>query len=636
LKQERWQEISRIFDRAIALDADARSAYVDEKCGTDDDLKAEVERLIESHQRAEGDDFIGGLAVEDAAEHFSEDEETLALNKGQDFGAYLILDHLGTGGMGQVYLARDSRLDRIVALKILSADIVADKRRMQRFRQEARVASSLNQPNILTIYESGEVANLTYIAAEFIDGETLREHLRNKQLKLGEILDISIQMLAALDAAHEASIIHRDMKPENVMIRRRDHVVKVLDFGLAKVTERKKTGPDEPISHEESITAFKTAPGQIMGTVNYMSPEQAQGKSVDLRSDIWSTGVIIYEMVAGAKPFSGTTSAHTIVQIIEKDPAPLAHAGAPNVPKELERIVAKSIAKDPDERYQTAKDMLIDLRNLKKRVELDAEIERSFAQTTSAIDHAPVITTENQQAARTTAPAVVESSKTNHSVVIGLILIGALVAGIIGFTTWRATRNRSTVSPASAGASSPQPKLTYWITVQKFKDGKPYEQPFDLASEINFEADYQIRLSLRTLQAGYLYVLNEGPAQAGSGPEYVVIFPSPTANGGSEFVFANQRVQIPNQTWLKFDKEQGVEKLWLVFSDQPIAELAGVKAFANAQTKGLITDAQQNKAVNSYLNSYSLSAVTPEKGDTLTTLKTASKLLVYPIRLEHH
>ena len=634
MKPKRWQEISRIFNRAISLDAAARSEYVKEKCGTDDDLKAEVERLIQSHQHAEGDDFMGGLAVEAVAEHFSADEETLALQKDQQFGSYLILDHLGTGGMGQVYLAKDSRLDRIVALKILAADVVADKRRMQRFRREAKVASSLNQPNILTIYESGEVDTLTYIAAEYVDGETLRDHLRNKRLKLGEILDISIQMLAALDAAHEARIIHRDLKPENVMIRRRDQVVKLLDFGLAKVTEKKKSG--ETNSHEESITEFKTSPGQIMGTVNYMSPEQATAKAVDARSDIWSTGIIIYEMVAGAKPFGGTTSAHTIVQILEKEPASLAHAGAPHVPEELERIVAKSIAKNPDERYQTAKDMLIDLRNLKKRVELDAEIERSFAQTTSAFDRPAITTSETARPARTAEPAVVTSSKKNHSVVIGLIVIGALVAGIIGFSTWRAIRNRSTVPSGTSVASAPEPRLTYWITVQKFRDGVPFQDPFDLASEINFEADYQIRLSVRGLQAGYLYVLNEGPAPSGTEPEYVVIFPSPTANDGSEFVFARQRVQIPNQTWLKFDKEQGVEKLWLIFSDQPVPELAGVKAFANVQTRGLITDPQLNKTVNRFLSSYSLSAVTSEKGDTLTTLKTTLKTVVYPIRLEHH
>ena len=635
MNPDRWQQISRIFNRAISLNAADRSAYVEEKCGTDDDLKAEVERLIESHQKAEGDDFMGGLAVEDVAEHFSTEEEPLALNKGQQFGAYSILDHLGTGGMGQVYLAKDSRLDRIVALKILSAEVAADQRRMQRFRQEARIASSLNQPNILTIYEFGEVDNLTYIAAEFVDGETLRDYARNKRLKLSEILDISIQMLAALDAAHEAKIVHRDMKPENVMIRRRDHVVKVLDFGLSKITEKKTTATDP---HTESITEFKTSPGQIMGTVNYMSPEQAQAKPVEARSDIWSTGIIIYEMVAGAKPFGGTTSAHTIVQILEKEPAPLAHAGAPHVPEELERIVAKSIAKDPNERYQTAKDMLIDLRNLKKRVEVDAEIERSFAQTTSAFGRPAITTSETATAVRTAEPASVEISKTKRRLIIAQVaVVAAAVIGALAINAWRSTRNRPVIQPAPpAEAPATQRALTYWITVQKFKDGRPYQAPFDLAGEINFEADYQIRLSLRSPQPGYLYVLNEGPAVAGGTPEYVVIFPSPTANEGSEFVAANQRVQIPNQTWLKFDKEQGVEKLWLVFSDQAVAELAGVKAFANTRTRGLIPDAEQNKAVDKFLSSYSLSAVTAEKGETLTSLKTASKTVVYPIRLEHH
>ena len=365
-----------------------------------------------------------------------------------------------------------------------------------------------------------------------------------------------------------------------------------------------------------------------------MSPEQTQAKAVDARSDIWSTGVIVYEMVAGTKPFGGTTSAHTIVQILEKEPPPLAHAGAPGVPEELQRIVAKSIAKDPDERYQTAKDMLIDLRNLKKRLELNAEIERSAAFGTSAIGRQP--TMEQAKPARTAAPAVVTTSKANYSVVIALIVIGAAVAGIIGFNTWRAVRNRSAAPPVTSAMMAAEPRLAYWITVQKFKDGKPYQDPFDLAAEINFEADYQIRLSVRSPQAGYLYVLNEGPASAGGGPEYVVIFPSPTANQGSEFVAANQQVQIPNQTWLKFDKEQGVEKLWLVFSDQPVSQLAGVKAFATARTRGLITDAQQNKTITSFLTSYSVNSVIPEKGDRLTTLKAVSKTVVYPIRLEHH
>lgn len=640
MNSERWQQISRIFNRAISLDAAARSAYVKEKCGTDSELQAEIERLIESHEQAEDDEFMGGLAVEDVAEHFSKGEEQHALQKGQQFGAYVILDHLGTGGMGEVYLAKDSRLDRIIALKILAPDVVADKRRMQRFRQEAKMVSSLNQPNILTIFESGEVDGLTYIAAEFVDGETLRDHLRGKRLKLSEILDISIQMLAALDAAHEAQIVHRDMKPENVMIRRRDRVVKVLDFGLAKVTEKKK-GTGDSGSGEEAITAFKTAPGLIMGTVNYMSPEQAQAHQVDARSDIWSTGVIIYEMVAGTKPFGGSTSAHTIVQILEKEPAPLAHAGASDVPEELQRIVAKAIAKDPDERYQTAKDMLIDLRNLKKRLELDAELERSatFAHPTSAFNNSAMkaVTRENIKAVRTAEPAEVETSKSYRGLAIALVAIVAAVAGVLGFNAWRnSTRNVSVVAPVMPAAAAPERTLTYWITVQKFKDGNAYQDPFDISGEINFEADYQIRLSVRSPQAGYLYVLNEGPSRAGAATKYVVVFPSATANDGSGFVRADQRVQIPEETWLKFDKEQGVEKLWLVFSEHSIPDLDGIKVFASARTAGLITDAALNRAVNSFLISHAADKVTVERGEKHTLLKTPQNVLVYAIRLEHH
>ncbi|HKR23431.1 MAG TPA: serine/threonine-protein kinase, partial [Pyrinomonadaceae bacterium] len=297
MNPERWQQISRIFKSAISLDVAARDEYVKETCGTDADLREEVEKLIESHEEASDKDFIGGLAVEKVADNFVGDETPPSLEKGQDFGAYQILEHLGTGGMGEVYQAHDSRLGRTVALKILAPDVAADQRRMQRFRQEAKVASSLNQPNILTIFEFGEVNELTFLAAEFIDGQTLREFLRAKRFRLGEVLDIGVQMLAALDAAHEANIVHRDIKPENVMIRRRDNVVKVLDFGLAKVTE-KRIGTLS--SAGDTLTEFETAPGLIMGTVSYMSPEQAQAKAVDARSDIWSTGIMLYEMLSGA------------------------------------------------------------------------------------------------------------------------------------------------------------------------------------------------------------------------------------------------------------------------------------------------------------------------------------------------
>jgi serine/threonine protein kinase len=609
LNPERWQQISRIFKSAISLDGSARSAYVKERCGTDADLREEVERLIESHVQAEDRDFIGGHAVEKAADLFAGDEEQQILQKDQHFGAYVILDHLGTGGMGQVYRAQDSRLDRTVALKILSPDVAGDKRRMQRFRQEARVASSLNHPNIVTIFEFGETDNLTFLAAEFVDGETLRDFLRGKRLKLVEILELAIQMLAALDAAHEAKIIHRDMKPENVMIRRRDHVVKVLDFGLAKLIEKRETLADLT-SDSNAATELRTAPGLIMGTVNYMSPEQARAREVDARSDIWSSGIMIYEMVVGAKPFGGATSAHTIVEILEKEPPSLTEVGPAGMPEELQRIVARSLAKNPDERYQTAKDMMFDLSNLKKRLELEAET--------------PPITLE-------------EPPKRKQWLVVALVAVIGILAGVFAINTWRNRQVTPVVEPPQTIAPAPVERtLTYWITVQKFKDNRPYQGPFDISGEINFEAGYRIRLNISSPQPGYLYVLNEGPIPAGREPEYIAVFPSSTSNEGSEVVAANQTVKIPDQSWLRFDEEQGVEKLWLVFSDHAVPELEGIKAFATSQTAGLITDPQLNKTINSFLNSHSTVKVTAEKGETRTTVKAPQDVLVYAVRLEHH
>ncbi len=380
---ERWQQISRIFKSAMSLDGEARDDYLN---GVDSSLRDEVDKLLDSHRKASDEKFIDGIAAEaNAALLIDEDElseqHSPRLNKGQQLGSYVILDALGAGGMGEVYLAKDTRLDRTVALKVLSEDIASDERRMQRFRQEAKIASSLNQPNILTIFEFGEVEGLTFLATEYIDGETLREYLRAKKLKIAEILDITIQVLAALDAAHEAHIVHRDIKPENVMIRRRDHVVKVLDFGLAKATAERKPSTFTMLE-SEAATEFKTAPHVLMGTINYMSPEQAQAHAVDVRTDIWSTGVMIYEMVSGVMPFKGATVSHTIVQILEKDPVPLTQFAKRKAPEELQRIVSKALAKSPDERYQTAKDMLIDLRNLKKRLDVEAEIDRTSSPET--------------------------------------------------------------------------------------------------------------------------------------------------------------------------------------------------------------------------------------------------------------
>jgi len=621
LTPERWQQISRIFRSAISLDNEARAEYLEDQCGVDESLRGEVEKLLESHQKASDEKFIDGVAAEDNAELLvaedQHDDPHPRLSTGQQLGSYMILDTLGSGGMGEVYLAKDSRLDRTVALKVLAEDVASDKRRMLRFSQEAKIASSLNQPNILTIFEFGEIDDLTFLATEFIDGKTLREYMKGQRLKIAEVIDIATQVLAALDAAHEARIVHRDIKPENVMIRRRDRVVKVLDFGLAKVTERKLSMLQGDNSELETATEFKTAPHTVMGTVNYMSPEQAQAHSVDERTDIWSTGVLIYEMVSGLVPFKGATTSHTIVKILEKDPVPLTQFKKRKAPAELQRIVAKALAKSPDERYQTARDMLIDLRSLKKRLDVEAEIERTSSPDT------PRDTVEDLRPPK------------KRVLVIALIGMAVVTAGIFAVSIWRASRvrqNPSVVAPAPIE----QRTLTYSITVQKFKDNKAYQDPFTLPGEINFEAGYRIRVNVRSPQAGHLYVLNEGPPEPSAQTQYVSLFPSSTANKGSSLLNTDQVVQIPEQTWFRFDEEQGTEKLWLVFSDEAIQELEALREFASTRTGGLVTDPAQNQALQNFLRTNSTNKPEAEKGDTQTTIKTSGKLLVYAVKLEHH
>lgn len=610
---ERWQQISRIFKSAISLDSDARKAYVADQCGNDELLRSEVEKLIDSHRQASEENFIGGRAAEDGAVLLGgeNEEQEPRLKKGQRFGSYEILDKLGAGGMGEVYLAKDSRLERTVALKVLPPDISLDQRRMQRFRQEAKVVSSLNQPNILTIFEFGEVEGLSFLATEFIDGETLRHHLHHgKRLGLTETLDIAIQVVAALDAAHEAHIVHRDIKPENVMIRHRDHVVKVLDFGLAKITEKKSQALVDHDSDSEAVTAFKTAPGMLMGTVNYMSPEQARVLPVDERTDIWSVGVMLYEMVTGLMPFGGPTTSHTLVQIIEKETP--AFPKVVDAPPELQRIIRKAMAKDPEERYQSAKDLGVDLKSLRKQ--LDHGSQRDTDQTEKEPDKKRVL-------------------------VYALVAMAVVTVAFFGWSIWRAAQSGSSsvVAPAPTSvAAVPERRLTYSLTVQEFRDGK-HNTPYIMAGEVSFEPRDRVRLNISSPQAGYLYILNEGPRDGSTVPEYNIMFPKASANSGSPLLAADQHILIPEEPdWFQFDDQQGVERLWLIFSEEAVPELESVRRFASQETQGVIADMTQNKLIQDFLTTHSATKPELEKGETLTTLKMPGKLLLYPVRLEHH
>ncbi len=282
------------------------------------------------------------------------------------FGHYKIISQLGAGGMGEVFLAEDTRLGRKVALKILPEKFSVDSEGLNRFKQEAKAASALNHPNIITVYEIGKHDGTNFIATEFIDGKTVRGRLEQGGLSFDEVLSIVVQTAEALSAVHAAGIVHRDIKPENIMIRP-DGYVKILDFGLAKLVEKTSTDTD---------TIMQTQAGVILGTAAYMSPEQAGGNTVDTRTDIFSFGVVLYEMLTRRQPFTGDTIIHRIVAILEKEPPPLSHF-VKNYPPEIERILFKTLAKNADERYQSAKDLLTDLKSLQKRLEFEAELTRT-------------------------------------------------------------------------------------------------------------------------------------------------------------------------------------------------------------------------------------------------------------------
>lgn len=378
------------------------------------------------------------------------------LSPGATLSHYRIIRKIGAGGMGEVYQAQDTELGRQVALKFLSGEVAANQSRVRRFIQEAQAASALNHPNILTVHQIGREDDSIFIATEFVDGVTLRQHLRHRR-KLIEVLDIAIQIASALVAAHAAGIVHRDVKPENIMVRK-DGIVKVLDFGLAKLTERQDLSSSG--SEASTIALVNTEPGSILGTAAYMSPEQATGREVDARSDIWSLGVVIYEMIAARQPFEGASKSHIIVAIIDSEPTPITHF-APEVPEALELIITEALAKDVEERCQTAKEMLGKLRRLKQRIESGAMSASSYDLNRSLQPHSSSALETNptpssfpakqsllQEPARSTVPSAdltttqAQSSieiltKRHKKFAYAVVVLSLIVVSAIGFGLYK-------------------------------------------------------------------------------------------------------------------------------------------------------------------------------------------------------
>jgi eukaryotic-like serine/threonine-protein kinase len=367
-----WRKISELFEAALDRPGDQRASFIEVACAGDEEMRQRVEAMLAADER---DDLLMDRPAYEAVDTFA--PSRLSLDDSQGFsgemiGDYRLIRELGHGGMGTVYLAYDTRLGRQAALKFLPLRFNSPER-VHRLEREARSASALNHPHIITIYDFGNANGRDFIASEFVEGRTLRDYVGKSDLSLRQILEIAIQVASALETAHAAGIIHRDIKPENIMLRP-DGYAKVLDFGLAKLTQT------EFENCETEISVFQTKSGILLGTVNYMSPEQVRRQTLDGRSDLFSLGVVLYELITGHRPFRGETSYHTMVAITDTDPLPLTHY-VHGTPVDLQEVIGRVLAKDSDQRYQTARILMSDLETLQSKLALNSPIERREAES---------------------------------------------------------------------------------------------------------------------------------------------------------------------------------------------------------------------------------------------------------------
>ena len=443
--QQSWQRVTELFEQALEHAPEKRAEFLKSACADDSNLLREVESLLAQHDAETG--FLESPALAAMADQIAENAERLPI--GKQLGQYRIEALLGRGGMGEVYVAED-RLGRKVALKLLTQQFPGDKSGTARFQQEARTLLALNHPHIVTIHDIDQSEGVYYIASELVEGATLRRRLDEGDMRPEDVLEIAIQVATALAAAHEKGIVHRDIKPENIMIRR-DGFVKVLDFGIAKLTEKYSTGESEA----PTLKQVQTAEGTVIGTAPYMSPEQARGMRVDARTDIWSLGVMIYEAVAGRKPFSGDTTPDVINSVIEKTPAPLTRY-AVDVPEALEWIVSRTLRKEREARYQTANELLTDLKELRTKIELAKAASNEIpAKAASARTYSSAT---DVRAPTSSAEYVVNEIKRHKTVAAVVVALLALVLAGIGYGIYKWVAKQS--NPASPFQSAKLQRLT--------------------------------------------------------------------------------------------------------------------------------------------------------------------------------
>ena len=483
---------------------------------------------------------------------------------GTRLGHYEILAAIGAGGMGEVYRARDTRLHRPAAVKVILAE-EEDHERLRRLESEALAASALNHPNILTVYEFGVHEGLQYIATELVEGETLRDRIRASPLAIPAALDIAIQIAAALDAAHNAGIVHRDIKPENVMIRP-DGYVKVLDFGIAKLM------PTSDAAAESNTLTMNTVPGMLLGTVGYMAPEQIRGLPVDHRADVWSFAVVLHEMLTGRSPFDGPTSSDVIAAVLERNPPSLASAGVA-APAQLEGIITKALTKDREERYQTMKDLAVDLRQAQKKT-TNYELK-----------------TTNEKPKRV---------RPLWRMAEALLVIATLVGWMVWKGMQPAADRPLPDPPGATTAALPLRTFSYWLTVETPKAGGGAENVDSPGNQVYSRAA-RFRFNFSNPESGHVYVLNEARAASGE-LVLTMLYPTPSLRAGSAGVATGEVIQTG---FYRFDPKTDGERVWIAWSRTAEEQLERAKRWVNPQDFGQVKDPAETAALQRLLSTAS-------------------------------
>lgn len=462
MKSARWQRIEQLYHAALEREAEQRASFLVEACPDDAALRSEVEALLAANEQARG--FMPAPALElEPRQLAAETPAPSGVQVGQELSHYKILSRIGAGGMGEVYLAEDTKLGRKVAIKVLPEYLKADELAKKRMLREARAAAKLDHSNICSIYEVSEADALTFIVMQYIEGETLASKIKRDPLGLDAILDITIQVADALSEAHRQGIIHRDIKPQNIMITERNQV-KVLDFGIAKLTESSKSAESQ-LQTKSMLTEM----GALIGTLPYMSPEQVKAEDIDARSDVFSLGIVIYEMATRSHPFAAKSATATILMILTSEPLPITHFLA-DAPSEFQRILSKALCKNRNERYQTARDLMIDARKLKEDISFNARVERSFPPAsgslasavaenqTASIGASKEFGAHSEQPAHVQMPHQLFASRISRYkwILLAFVLSVIILYGAINYFTYPERSDSVAILPFSYGSTDPQ------------------------------------------------------------------------------------------------------------------------------------------------------------------------------------